>query len=93
MSIKWRENEFQKFLLGTIFKLRNGINAVGEFQYNTILKIRDWSGWHIGNMFAKGPKGRGFKPRSRVVDLRYVRGPQVEIRASEQNLSDFSRSL
>ena len=29
----------------------------------------------------------------RVVDLRHVKEPQAEIRASEQNLSDFSRSL
>ena len=30
---------------------------------------------------------------SRVVDLRHVTEPQAEIRASEQNMSDFSRSL
>ena len=30
---------------------------------------------------------------SRVVDLRHVKEHQAEIRASEQNLSDFSRSL
>ena len=30
---------------------------------------------------------------SRVVHLRHVKEPQAEIRASEQNLSDFSRSL
>ena len=30
---------------------------------------------------------------SRVVDLRHVKEPQAEIRASEQNLSDFSRTL
>ena len=29
---------------------------------------------------------------SRVVDLRHVKGPEAEIRASEQNLSDFLRS-
>ena len=34
--------------------------------------------------------GKGSKA---VVDLRYVKEPQAEIRASEQNLSDFSRSL
>ena len=28
-----------------------------------------------------------------VVDLRHVKEPQAEIRTSEQNLSDFSRSL
>ena len=37
--------------------------------------------------------GREVKPVSRVVDLRYVKEPHAEIRASEQNLSDFSRSL
>ena len=30
---------------------------------------------------------------SRVVVLRHVKEPQVEIRASEQNMSEFSRSL
>ena len=30
---------------------------------------------------------------SRVVDLRHLKEPQAEIRASEQNLSAFSRSL
>ena len=30
---------------------------------------------------------------SRVVDLRHVKEPQTEIRASKQNLSDFSRSM
>ena len=30
---------------------------------------------------------------SRVVDLRHVKEPQAEIRASKQNLSDFSRSM
>ena len=30
---------------------------------------------------------------SRVLDLRHVKEPQAEIRASEQNLSEFSRSL
>ena len=30
---------------------------------------------------------------SRVVDLRHVKEPQAEIRACEQNLSDFSRSM
>ena len=29
----------------------------------------------------------------RVVDLRHGKEPQAEIRASEQNLSDFSRSM
>ena len=33
------------------------------------------------------------KGGSRVEDLRHVRETQAEIRASEQNLSDFSRSL
>ena len=31
--------------------------------------------------------------RSHVVDLRHVKEPQAEIKASEQNLSDFSRSM
>ena len=31
--------------------------------------------------------------RSRVVDLRHVKEPETEITASEQNLSEFSRSL
>ena len=34
-----------------------------------------------------------FGSGSHVVDLRHVKEPQAEIRASEQNLSDFSRSL
>ena len=33
------------------------------------------------------------KPWVCVVDLRHVKEPQDEIRASEQNLSDFSRSM
>ena len=33
------------------------------------------------------------KQWARVVDLRHVKEPQAEIRASEQNLSDFSSSL
>ena len=37
----------------------------------------------------KGSKSRG----PRVVDLRHVKEPQAEIRASEQNLSDSSRSM
>ena len=36
----------------------------------------------------KGSKSRW----SLVIDLRHVKEPQAEIRASEQNLSDFSRS-
>ena len=36
----------------------------------------------------KGSKAVG----SRVVDLRHLKEPQAEIRASEQKLSDFSRS-
>ena len=31
--------------------------------------------------------------RSRVVDLRHVKDRQAEARASEQNFSDFSRSM
>ena len=37
--------------------------------------------------------GREVKPWFRVVHLRHVTEPQAEIRASEQNLSDFSRSM
>ena len=37
--------------------------------------------------------GREVKPWVRAVDLRQVKEPQVEIRASEQNLSAFSSSL
>ena len=37
----------------------------------------------------KGSKAVGF----RVLDLQQVKEPQAEIRASEQNLSDTSRSL
>ena len=37
----------------------------------------------------KGSKAVG----PRVVDLRHVKEPQAEIRVSEQNLSDFSRSM
>ena len=37
----------------------------------------------------KGSKAVG----SRVVDLRHIKEPQAEIRASEQNLSDFSRYM
>ena len=36
---------------------------------------------------------REVKPWVRIVDLRHVKEPQAEIRASEQNLSDFSRSI
>ena len=50
MLIKWGKNEFQKFLPGTIFKLRSGINGVGEFRYDTILvKISYESGNWFGN--------------------------------------------
>ena len=41
----------------------------------------------------------GFFPSVKIlsmiffVDLRHVKEPQAEIRASEQNLSDFSRSM
>ena len=38
---------------------------------------------------SEGKHSRG----SRVVDLRHVKEPQAEIRASEQNLSDFSYSM
>ena len=37
--------------------------------------------------------GMEVKPWIRVVDLRHVKEPQAEIRASVQNLSDFSRSM
>ena len=37
--------------------------------------------------------GKEVSRGSRVVDLRHVKEPQAEIRASDQNLSDFSRSL
>ena len=37
--------------------------------------------------------GRKVKSWVRVVDLRHVKEPQAEIRASEQNLWDFSRSM
>ena len=37
----------------------------------------------------KGSKAVGLN----VVDLRHVKEPQAEIRASEKNLPDFSRSL
>ena len=37
----------------------------------------------------KGKKAAG----SRDVDLRHVKEPQAKNRASEQNLSDFSRSM
>ena len=39
------------------------------------------------NLLQKGSKAVG--PVSCVVDLRHVKVPQAEIRASEQNLSDF----
>ena len=41
------------------------------------------------NYCKEGKQSRG----SSVVDLRHVKEPQAEIRASEQNLSDFSRSM
>ena len=56
-------------------------------------------------ILASGSEVRGFDPgRGRWifsqrknpeydVDLRHVKEPQAEIRASEQNLSDFSRSM
>ena len=37
--------------------------------------------------------GREVKPWVPFVDLRHVKEPQAEIRASEQNLSDFPRSM
>ena len=37
--------------------------------------------------------GREVSRGSRVVDLRHVNGPQAKIRASEQNLSEFSHSI
>ena len=37
--------------------------------------------------------GKEVNRGSRVVDLRHVKETQAEIRASEQNLSDFSRSM
>ena len=37
--------------------------------------------------------GREVKPWVRIIHLRHVNEPQAEIRASEQNLSDFSRSI
>ena len=45
------------------------------------------------NFLRKGIKAVGDRRGSRVVDLRHVIEPRAEIRASEQNLSDFSRSL
>ena len=39
------------------------------------------------------PSERKQSRGTRVVDLRHVKDPQAEIRASEQNLSDFSRSM
>ena len=49
-------------------------------------------------ILASGSGVRGFDPgRGRwifqSVDLRHVKEPQAKIRASEQNLSDFSRSM
>ena len=37
--------------------------------------------------------GREVNHGSRVVDLQHVKEPQAKIRAFEQNLSDFSRSV
>ena len=37
--------------------------------------------------------GREVKPWDLIVDLRHVKEPQAEIRASEQTLSGFSRSV
>ena len=37
--------------------------------------------------------GREVKPWVRIVDLRHLKVPQAEIRASGQNLSDFSCSV
>ena len=37
--------------------------------------------------------GKKEKQWSRVVDLRHVKEPQAEIRASEKNLLNFSRSM
>ena len=56
------------------------INILGFFQTVKILSMTS---------FGKGSKAVG----SRVVDLRHVKEPQAEIRASEQNLSVFSRSM
>ena len=54
-------------------------------------------------ILASGSEIRGFDPGrgrwiffsdcKRLVDLRYVKEPQAEIRASVQNLSDFSCSM
>ena len=41
----------------------------------------------------KNPEYNFLRKGSRVVDLRHVKEPQAEIRASEKKLSDFSRSL
>ena len=57
MLIKTGKNDIQNFLPGTIFKLRNGINGVGEFQYDTILylvKILYQSGNWFGNCWGGG---------------------------------------
>ena len=37
--------------------------------------------------------GREVKPWVRIIDLRHVKELKAEIRASDQNLSDFSRSI
>ena len=41
----------------------------------------------------KNPEYDFLRNGSAAVDLRHVKEPQAEIRASEQNLSDFPRSL
>ena len=51
----------------------------GFFQRVKILSVTSF-GWEV-------------KPGSRVVDLRHVKEPLAEIRASEHKLSDFSHSM
>ena len=49
-------------LLLSMQKSDNCLNlTVGRKQYQCSLQ---WSGWHIGNMLANGPKGRWFKSSS-----------------------------
>ena len=82
----------------------NTVMSTREFQ-NFLSRPRRSSGYHTrhwirGSRDQTRPGPMDFfqsvkilSRASRGVDLRHVKEPEGEIRASEQNLSDFSRSM
>ena len=56
-------------------------------------RVREFKPGRNRCIFSEGKNPEYDFLRSRVVDLRHVKEPQTEIRASEKKLSDFSRSL